>query len=63
MATYYTLGLEPFKLAQVYGVHGNKEVALKQAEQLDQEKHPHCCQVYKVLTETEVKKGKWELFS
>jgi len=63
MATYYTLGLEPYKMAEVYGIHSNKKVALNQAESLENNKNKMSCQDFKVLTETQVKKEKWELFN
>lgn len=63
MATYYTLGLEPFKMAQVYGIHGNKQIAIQQAESLEKRKHPLHCQSFVVMTQTQIKKEKWELFS
>jgi hypothetical protein len=62
MATYYTLGLEPFKMAEVRGIHASKQIALTQAKNLENNKHPLSCQSYKVLTQTQVKKEKWELF-
>lgn len=35
---YYVLGVEPFKQAQVKGVHSNKKTAEQQAEYLEKNK-------------------------
>lgn len=58
----YVLGIEPFKIAQVYGIHRNKQIAIKQVEYLEKNKHSLCCQRYEVLTKSEIKKRKYELF-
>lgn len=58
----YVLGIEPFKVAQVYGIHSNKKIAQEQAEHLETIKHSLNCQRYKVLTDTEVKRMKLELY-
>ncbi len=58
---YYVLGIEPFKVAQVYGVYSNKKIAQEQAEMLEKNKHKLNCQRYVALTGTEIKKQKLEL--
>lgn len=63
MATYYVLGLEPFKMAEVYGIHSDRKIAKPQADALEKNKHPLCCQTYVVKSETEVNREKWELFT
>jgi hypothetical protein len=35
MATYYTLGIEPFKMAEVYGIHTCKQIATTEANRLE----------------------------
>ena len=63
MATYFTLGLEAFKMAQVYGIHGDKKIALQQVQALENKKHSLHCQTFEVKTKTQISKEKWELFS
>jgi hypothetical protein len=60
---YYVLGIEPFKQAQVKGVHSNKKTAMQQAEYLEKTKNSLCCQRYEAITATEAKKRKYELFA
>ena len=60
---YYELGIEPFKQAQVKGVHSNKKTAMQQAEYLEKTKNSLCCQRYEAITVTEAKKRKYELFA
>lgn len=59
---YYVLGIEPFKVVQVWGVHSNKKIADQQAEYLEKNKTPLCCQRYEAITKTEAKKRKYQLF-
>ena len=59
---YFVLGIEPFKVAQVWGIHGSKQKALKQAAWLEQTK-PACCQRYEATTKTEIKRRKLELYA
>lgn len=60
--TIYVLGIEPFKMAQVYGIHNNKNIARSQAEYLETNKHKLNCQRYAALTQTEIKRLKLELY-
>ncbi len=58
---YYVLGVEPFNIAQVYGTHSNKKLALKHATILEQNKNKLCCQRYMAMTTTAAKR-KYNLF-
>lgn len=58
----YVLGIEPFKVAQVFGIHSNKRKALDQAESLESNKSKLCCQRYVALTKSEINKMKLELY-
>jgi hypothetical protein len=60
--TYFVLGIEPFEVAEVCGTHSNKKVAISQAQYLEKNKSPLCCQRYTVMTTTEAKR-KYELYS
>lgn len=60
--TIYVLGIEPFKMAQVYGIHSNKKIAQAQAESLEKNKNKLSCQRFAALTGTEVKRLKLELY-
>ena len=60
---YFVLGIEPFKVAQVWGIHGSKQKALKQAAWLEQTKPALCCQRYAIKTKTEIKRRKLELYA
>jgi len=61
---YFVLGIEPFKVAQVWGIHGSKQKALKQAAWLEQTKPALCCQRrYEAITKTEIKRRKLELYA
>lgn len=59
---YYVIGLEPFKMGQVHGIHSSKKSAVSQADFLEKNKNKHCCQEYKAITATDVKKQKIELY-
>jgi hypothetical protein len=59
---YFVLGIEPFNYAEVRGTHMNKKIAEEQAEQLEKNKPYFCCQRYKCLTQTDIKKQKLNLF-
>lgn len=59
---YLVLGIEPFKQAQIYGVHSNRKTAEQQADALEKIKNSLCCQRYEVKTLTDVKKEKLSLF-
>lgn len=61
--TYFVLGIEPFKYAEIHGQHESKKIAISQAEKLEQKKSPLCCQNYTVMTCTEIKKQKLILYS
>lgn len=58
----YVLGIEPFKIAEVYGVHSNKKIAQAQAEKLEANKNKLSCQRYVALTEMEIKKMQLEMY-
>lgn len=60
--TIYVLGIEPFKVAQVYGIHNNRKIAEEQANYLEENKHKLNCQRYVALSKTEVNKMKLELY-
>ena len=60
--TIYVLGIEPFKVAQVLGIHTNRKIALTQAENLEKNKSKLSCQRFAALTETEIKRLKLELY-
>lgn len=61
MAIYYALGIEPFKQAEVYGVHASKQTAENQIKYLN-ETNKNTCQRFEVLSKTQVKKQKLELY-
>jgi len=63
MKMYFVLGVEPFKVAQVWGVHDNKQKATRHAQLLAQNKPALCCQRYVALTKTEIKRRKLELYA
>lgn len=58
----YVLGIEPFKIAEIYGVHSDKKIAQAQAEKLETNKNKLSCQRYVALTQTEVKKMQLKLY-
>jgi hypothetical protein len=60
--TYFVLGIEPFEVAEVCGTHSSKKTAINQAQCMEKNKNPLCCQRYTVMTVTEAKK-KYELYS
>ena len=60
---YFVCGCEPFKVAQVWGIHGSKQKALKQAAWLEQTKPAMTCQRYEVVTKTEIKRRKLALYA
>lgn len=60
---YYVLGIEAFKQAEVYGVHQSKKKALNQLSALKKAKTKAISQRFEVLTSTEVKKRKLELYT
>ena len=60
---YFVLGIEPFKVAQVWGVYDNKQKATQQAHLLEQNKPALCCQRYEAITKTEIKRRKLELYA
>jgi hypothetical protein len=62
MATYYVLGIEPFKMAEVRGIHVDRKTAEGQAAALENKKHLLHCQRFTVKTATEVKKEKLKLY-
>ena len=62
MARYYVLGKEVFNMAQVYGIHQNKEIAQKQVNTLEKSKHNLHCQTFTVMNQTEVNNSKVELY-
>jgi len=62
MATYYVLGIEPFKMAEVRGIHADRKTATGQATALKSKKHLLHCQRFTVKTATEVKREKLELY-
>ena len=53
--TYFVIGIEPFKIAEVWGVFENREKAEQQADFLEQKKHPLCCQKYVCMEEREAR--------
>lgn len=59
----FVLGIEPYKMAQVWGIHSNKQKAIKQAEYMEKTKPELCCQRYVAMTKTEIKKAKYQLFA
>lgn len=59
---YFTLGVEPFRVAEVWGTHGNRRVAEQHAKFLEQNKTPLCCQNYIAMTTTEAKR-KYRLYT
>ena len=63
MKMYFVLGIEPFKVAQVWGVYDNKQKATQQAQLLEQNKPALCCQRYETCTKTEIKRRKLELYA
>ena len=60
---YFVLGIEPFKVAQVWGIYDNKQKATQQAQLLEQTKPALCCQRYETITKTEINKRKYELYA
>jgi hypothetical protein len=60
---YFVLGIEPFKVAQVWGSYDNKQKATQQAQLLEQTKPALCCQRYEAITKTEINKRKYELYA
>lgn len=60
---YLVVGIEPFKTAQVFGIHSNKKIAVRQAESLENKKNPLCCQRYEAITRTETFKRKYKLYA
>jgi len=60
---YFVLGIEPFKVAQVWGIYDNKQKATQQAQLLEQTKPALCCQRYAIKTKTEIKRRKLELYA
>ena len=60
---YFVLGIEPFKVAQVWGLHDNKQKATQQARLLELNKPALCCQRYEALPKTEIKRRKLELYA
>lgn len=61
--TYFVLGLECLKTAEVWGLHESKKIAESQASYLEHAKSPLCCQKYIVMTGTEIKKQKITLYA
>jgi hypothetical protein len=62
MATYYVLGIEIFKMAEVRGIHPDRKTAEGQAAALEKRKHKLHCQRFAVKTATEVKREKLILY-
>jgi len=63
MKMYFVLGVEPFKVAQVWGVHDNKQKATQHALLLAQNKPALCCQRYAAMSKTEIKRRKLALYA
>ena len=63
MKMYFVLGLEPFKQGCVCGIYDNKQKAVSHALLLEQNKPRLCCQRYEVVTKTEIKRRKLELYA
>lgn len=61
--TYYVLGIEPFNTAEIRGMHESKKKAVSQAQYLEKNKNSLCCQIYKVFTNTEIKRRKIKLYA
>jgi len=53
---YFVLGIEPFKIAEVFGQHENKDIARIHAAKLNGTKSVLCVQRYAVLTKTQIRK-------
>ena len=60
--TYFVLGIEAFKTAEVRATISNKRKAVEMANNLEKNKSPLCCQHYEAMTVTEAKK-KYDLYS
>ena len=60
---YFVLGIEPFKVAQVWGIYDNKQKATQQAQLLNRHRAKLCCQRYEAITKTEIKRRKLELYA
>ena len=60
---YFVLGIEPFKVAQVWGIYDNKQKATQQAQLLEQTKPALCCQRYEAITKTEINQRNYELYA
>ncbi len=60
---YYVLGMEIMNYAELRGIHSSKKKAIQQAENLEQKKHPLCCQRYEAITPTEAKKRKIYIYA
>jgi len=60
---YFVLGIEPFKVAQVWGLFDNKQKATRHAQLLELHKPALCCQRYAAMTKTEIKRRKLELYA
>ena len=60
---YFVCGIEPFKVAQVWGVYNNKQKATRHAQLLEQNKPALCCQRYEAVSNSDIKRRKLELYA